>query len=91
MNVTQVLDIGAVGLMLAAKLAAPALVTALVLGLTISLFQSITQIQEATLTFVPKLVGIGIVLMIAGNWMLTELIVTTQELFARIPALLAAS
>lgn len=88
MNVSQVLDLGAVGLMLAAKLAAPALVTALVLGLAVSLVQSITQVQEATLSFVPKLVGIGIVLLVAGEWMLTELIVTTQELFTRIPTLL---
>lgn len=89
MNISQVLDLAAVGLLLAAKLAAPALVTALVLGLTVSIFQSITQIQEATLSFVPKLIGIGIVLMVTGNWMLTELVVTTQELFARIPTLLA--
>ncbi len=88
MGISQVLDIAAVGLMLAAKLAAPCLVTALVLGLAISLIQSITQVQEATLAFVPKLVGVGIALMICGNWMLTELVVTTQELFARIPGLL---
>ena len=57
MDTSAVLDIGYSALVLAAKLAAPLLITALVVGFTVSLFQSVTQIQEVTLSFVPKAVG----------------------------------
>ncbi|KAE8763394.1 flagellar biosynthetic protein FliQ [Georgenia thermotolerans] len=88
MDTNAVLDIAAVALGLAAKLAAPALVTALVVGFTVSLLQSVTQIQEVTLSFVPKAIAVAIALVIAGNWMISELVVTTHELFDRIPQLL---
>ena len=58
------------------------------MGFLISLFQSITQIQEVTLTFVPKTVAVGIALYISGYWMLQTLVTTTQDMMARIPALL---
>ena len=64
------------------------LVTSLVIGFTISLFQSMTQIQEFTLAFVPKLVGVGIALLVSGGWMLQTLVDFTQDLFAMIPTLL---
>ncbi len=88
MDTTAVLDIAAVALGLAAKLAAPALITALVVGFTVSLLQSVTQIQEVTLTFVPKLIGVGLVLMLSGHWMLSELIGFTNHLFDMVPRLL---
>ncbi len=90
MDTTAVLDIAAVALGLAAKLAAPALITALVVGFTVSLLQSVTQIQEVTLSFVPKAIAVALALVIAGNWMISELVVTTHELFDRIPQLLAS-
>jgi flagellar biosynthetic protein FliQ len=52
------------------------------------LFQAMTQIQEFTLAFVPKVIGIGIALILSGNWMLHTLIDFTIDLFARIPSLL---
>jgi flagellar biosynthesis protein FliQ len=73
---------------IAAKMAAPVLLTALVVGFAISLFQSVTQIQEATLSFVPKAAAIGVVLLFAGNWMLHEMMTYTTQLFERIPDLL---
>ncbi|TAM68392.1 MAG: flagellar biosynthesis protein FliQ [Microbacteriaceae bacterium] len=88
MNTTAVLDICTQALILAAKLAAPVLVTALVVGFAISLLQSITQIQEVTLSFVPKAVGVAIALLVCGNWMTAELISFTNDLFAKIPTLL---
>jgi flagellar biosynthetic protein FliQ len=88
MDTNAVLDIAAVALGLAAKLAAPALVTALVVGFTVSLLQSVTQIQEVTLSFVPKAIAVALALVLAGNWMISELVVTTHELFDRIPQLL---
>lgn len=89
MTPEAVLDIGMQGLIIAAKLAAPLLVTALVVGFAISLLQSITQVQEVTLSFVPKAVAVALALVIAGNWMITEMIAFTNALFERIPQLLA--
>ncbi len=88
MNANEVLDIGYDALILAAKLSAPILVTALVIGFGVSLVQSITQIQEVTLSFVPKAIGVAVALLIAGHWMISELIAFTHDLFGRIPTLL---
>ena len=75
-------------MMVALKLSAPILVTSLVIGFTVSLFQSMTQIQEFTLAFVPKLIGVGIALLICGNWMLHTLMTFTIDLFEGLPAML---
>lgn len=88
MTDTQIISIAFDVLQVAAKLAAPALVTALVVGFAVSLFQSSTQIQEFTLAFVPKAIGVGVALLICGNWMLTTILTFTQQLFDQIPALL---
>jgi flagellar biosynthetic protein FliQ len=88
MTDTDVVAIGLQAMIVAAKLCAPILLTALAIGFVISLFQSVTQIQEVTLSFVPKLVGVGVVLLITGNWMLGVMITFTQELFAQLPQLL---
>ena len=88
MDTTAVLDIGLDALVLAAKLAAPILITALVVGFAVSLLQSITQVQEVTLSFVPKAVAVGIALLVSGHWMITETVAFTTELYGRIPSLL---
>jgi flagellar biosynthetic protein FliQ len=87
MDTNAVLDIGVDALVLAAKLAAPVLVTALVVGFAVSLVQSVTQIQEVTLSFVPKAIAVAIALVVSGHWMISELISFTNDLFARIPTL----
>ncbi len=89
MTDTDILDIAIDTMFLALKLSAPILVTALVLGFAISLFQAMTQIQEFTLSFVPKVIGIGVALILSGNWMLHTLIDFTVDLFERIPTLLS--
>ncbi|MBF0689173.1 MAG: flagellar biosynthetic protein FliQ [Cellulomonas sp.] len=89
MDTNAVLDIALDSLVLAAKLAAPVLVSALVVGFTVSLVQSVTQIQEITLSFVPKALAAASALLVCGHWMITELVTFTHELYARIPALLA--
>jgi flagellar biosynthetic protein FliQ len=89
MTDTDVIDIATQTMVVTLKLCAPILVTALVVGFFISLVQSATQIQEFTLSFVPKLVAVGIALLISGNWMLQTLIDFTRDLFAMIPSLLA--
>jgi flagellar biosynthesis protein FliQ len=86
-----VLDIALQALVLAAKLSAPLLVTSLVVGFAISVFQSITQIQEVTLSFVPKAVAVSIALLVCGHWMITEAVDFTQGLFRLIPQLLGGA
>jgi flagellar biosynthesis protein FliQ len=85
----QILQMGLQAMTIAAKLGAPCLLTALVVGFAISLFQSVTQIQEQTLSFVPKAVGIGIALLLSGNWMLHEMISFTTQLYGQIPQLVS--
>jgi flagellar biosynthetic protein FliQ len=82
---------GLQAMMIAVKLGTPILLTALVIGFAISLFQSATQIQEATLSFVPKAIGVGVVLLVMGNWMLHELISFTTAMYAQIPHLIGAA
>ncbi|GAB3598187.1 flagellar biosynthesis protein FliQ [Angustibacter peucedani] len=88
MKDTTVIELGLQSILLAAKLCAPILLTALAVGFGISLFQSVTQIQEATLSFVPKAIAIGIVIVVCGNWMLHELVSFTTDLYERIPTIL---
>ncbi len=88
MTDTAVVELGVRAMLVTAKLAAPVLVTALVIGFAISLLQTMTQIQEVTLSFVPKMIGVGIALVVSGSWMLHELIAFTNDLFASLPALL---
>jgi flagellar biosynthetic protein FliQ len=90
MTDTAVIELGLSAMIIAAKLCAPILLTALAIGFGVSLFQSVTQIQEVTLTFVPKMIGVSIVVLLSGNWMLHELITFTQQLFEKLPQLLAA-
>ena len=88
MTDSSVLDIGVQAILMATKLAAPILGVSLAIGLFIGLIQSATQLQEQTLTFVPKLAGVALVIIFAGNWMLSQLIGFTHQLFAMIPQLL---
>lgn len=88
MTDTDVIHLGYQVMLVAAKLAAPALVTALVIGFAVSLFQSATQIQEFTLAFVPKAIGVGIALLLCGHWMLQTIVSFTQDLYTSIPTLL---
>lgn len=88
MDSNAVLDIGVQGIWVAAKLSAPVLITALAVGFAISLLQSITQIQEVTLAFVPKAAAVCIVLLLSGHWMIQEMVSFTNALFEKIPSLL---
>jgi flagellar biosynthesis protein FliQ len=88
MSDADVTEIAAQTLMLAAKVAAPILLTALAVGFLISLFQAATQIQEATLSFVPKIIAVALVLLVTGNWVLASLVDFTHHLFDQLPRLL---
>ncbi len=88
MSTADVMDIASQAIMLATKLSLPILVVALAVGLLVSLLQSLTQVQDITLSFVPKLIAVAVVVIVAGNWMLGELVSSTEQLFSQIPGLL---
>jgi flagellar biosynthetic protein FliQ len=69
------------------KVSMPFLLAGLVVGLVISVFQAVTQIQEQTLTFIPKILVTGAVIALGGPWMLNVLMLYTQDLFSSIPRL----
>jgi flagellar biosynthesis protein FliQ len=75
-------------MIVAVKLTAPVLLPSLAVGLIIAMFQAATQINETTLTFVPKLIVIGVVLLIAGPWMLQVFLDYFQDLIKEIPQLI---
>jgi flagellar biosynthesis protein FliQ len=69
-------------------LSMPLLLSALIIGLVVGIFQAATQINESTLSFIPKLVGVALALMVAGPWMLQVITGYTRELFTSIPNLM---
>ena len=87
MNDAQVIDIITEAMVVGSRLAGPLLMVALAVGVVVSLFQTVTQIQEMTLSFVPKVIGIALVFIIGGNWMLREIVTYTDRLWSAIPTL----
>lgn len=89
MNDSSIIEIGMQAMILTAKLSAPILLTTLVVGLLIGMVQSATQLQEPTIAFVPKFIALAVVLLVCGNWMLSETIGFTHQLFDQIPKMLS--
>ncbi len=85
MDEAVVIEIVTSAMWTAAKVGAPILLTAMGVGIFIGLFQSITQVQEQTLAFVPKFIAVGLVIVVSGNWMMQELIAFTRDVILRIP------
>ena len=85
MDSQQVFTYGQEGLYLLLMVAAPVLLTVLAVGLLVSIFQAATQIHEATLSFVPKMIAAVAVLAVAGPWMLTTLVEYLQRMLQAIP------
>ena len=88
MTDSAVLTIITEALELSVRLLAPVLVATLVVGVVVSLLQTLTQIQEQTLTFVPKLVTVAVLLVVMGHWMLSEATGYVVDLWSGIPDLL---
>ena len=86
MDAQQVFTAGQHGLYLLLMVAAPVLLTVLVVGLVVSVFQAATQINEATLSFVPKIVAAVLMLAVAGPWMLTTLVEYIQRTLMALPS-----
>ncbi|MEO6354155.1 MAG: flagellar biosynthesis protein FliQ, partial [Burkholderiaceae bacterium] len=87
MTPESVMSIGRHAIEITLMIAAPMLLTALVIGLIVSVFQAATQINEQTLSFIPKLVGIFAALVIAGPWMLSVMLDYMRGVFSSIPSL----
>jgi flagellar biosynthetic protein FliQ len=85
MDAQQVVTAGQQGLYMLLLVSAPILLSVLLIGLVVSIFQAATQIHEATLSFVPKVIGAVAVLAIAGPWMLTTLVEYLQRTLQAIP------
>lgn len=86
----NVIQIVAQALITASKVGGPVLISTLVIGLALSIFQSATQIQESTLTFLPKLLVAGVVLVATGSWVLKVLEAFTRAMFAMVPTLIGS-
>lgn len=87
MDSTAVVNLMSEALQMTLLVSAPILLTALAVGLVVSVFQAATQINEMTLSFIPKLVGVFFAVVVAGPWILTMLIDYTQRLFSSIPGM----
>lgn len=85
MTPESVMTLGQQAIELTLLLSAPLLISALAIGLVVSIFQAATQINEQTLSFIPKLVGIFVVLVIAGPWMVTMMVDFIRRLYGNIP------
>lgn len=87
MTPESVMNLGRDAMEITLLVAAPMLLVALVIGLVVSIFQAATQINEATLSFIPKLVGVFAMLVFAGPWMLTTMVDYMRVVFTSIPAM----
>ena len=72
---------------LAMEVGGPLLLVGLTIGLLVSIFQAVTSIQEQSLSFIPKIIGVAVLLVVLGPWMLHQLVSYTQNLFESIPSL----
>jgi flagellar biosynthetic protein FliQ len=88
MTPETVMEIGRQAVEMTLLLSAPLLLAALLIGLVVSIFQAATQINEQTLSFIPKLVGVFLILIAAGPWMLQFMVDYVRRLFESIPQLI---
>ena len=88
MNEANVQELAIQMMWTVAMLAAPILLTALIVGLAVSLFQGLTSLQDQTLSFVPKIIAVGIALVLSANWMIQNLLSFTRNAFDMLPGIL---
>ena len=88
MRESDIVELVTQALWIATQISAPILITAVAVGVIMGLLQSVTQIQEQTLAFVPKFAAVGVAIAVTGGWMLRTMTDFTTELMARLPQLL---
>ena len=87
MDQGQIMEIGARTMWVTLQISLPVLGVSLVVGLLVSIFQAVTQLQEPTLTFIPKILAVVVVIVVAGPWMMNTMLGFTIELWSGIPAI----
>ena len=90
MDQDTVVNLASQAMTLALKIAGPLLLVGLVVGLVVSVFQAVTQIQEQSLTLIPKIAGVAVVVMLLGPWMLGQLTAYTTALYTAIPTMVGS-
>jgi flagellar biosynthetic protein FliQ len=90
MNQDTVVNLATQAMSLALKIAGPLLLAALVVGLLISVFQAVTQIQEQSLSLIPKIAAVAVVVVLLGPWMLGQLVSYTTALYTSIPTMVGS-
>ncbi len=88
MNQDTVINLATQAMMLSLKIAGPMLLVGLIIGLLVSIFQAVTSIQEQSLSFIPKIVGVAVLIVVLGPWMLNQLVTYAQNLYLSIPSLI---
>jgi flagellar biosynthesis protein FliQ len=88
MNQDTVVNLATQAMVLALKIAGPILLLGLIIGLLVSIFQAVTSIQEQSLSFIPKIVGVAVLIVVLGPWMLDQLVGYAQNLYMSIPQLI---
>jgi flagellar biosynthetic protein FliQ len=88
MNQDTVVSLATQAMMLALKIAGPMLIAGLIIGLLVSIFQAVTSIQEQSLSFIPKVIGVAVLIVVLGPWMLDQLVGYAQNLYLSIPSLI---
>ncbi|HLM86708.1 MAG TPA: flagellar biosynthesis protein FliQ [Solirubrobacteraceae bacterium] len=90
MNQDTVVNLASQAMSLSLKIAGPLLLAALLIGLLVSVFQAVTQIQEQSLSLIPKIAGVAVVVLVLGPWMLGQLVSYTSALFTSIPTMVGS-
>jgi flagellar biosynthesis protein FliQ len=88
MNQDTVVSLATQAMVLSLKIAGPILLLGLIIGLLVSIFQAVTSIQEQSLSFIPKVVGVAVLIVVLGPWMLDQLVGYAQNLYMSIPSLI---
>ena len=89
MNQDTVVSLATQAMTLAVEIAGPILLVGLAIGLVVSIFQAVTSIQEQSLSFIPKIVALGVLIVVLGPWMLGQLVNYAQNLYSSIPQLIS--
>jgi flagellar biosynthesis protein FliQ len=88
MDQDTVVSLATQAMVLSLKIAGPILILGLIIGLLVSIFQAVTSIQEQSLSFIPKVVGVAVLIVVLGPWMLDQLVGYAQNLYMSIPSLI---
>jgi flagellar biosynthetic protein FliQ len=88
MNQDTVINLATQAMVLSLKIAGPILLLGLIIGLLVSIFQAVTSIQEQSLSFIPKIVGVAVLIVVLGPWMLGQLVSYAENLYLSIPSLI---